>query len=165
MDDSSGTEATMDNEKYSTDHRHSTSNDSNPKEQTEANILPETADEPQDVDLEKAQPGEKPKAPAAFDPSSFPDGGMEAWLAVSGAFCCLFCSFGWINGNTTPHSISRMVADSLRHTAIGVFQTYYEIGPLSNYSASTISWIPAFEVFMMFLGVCITTRWWVPNPC
>ena len=50
-----------------------------------------------------------------------------------------------------------MVADRLRYTAIGVFQTYYEMGPLSNYSASTISWIPAFEVFMMFLGVCITT--------
>lgn len=31
------------------------------------------------------------------DPDSFPDGGWEAWLAVSGAFCCLFCSFGWIN--------------------------------------------------------------------
>ena len=106
MDDSSGTEATIDNEKHSTDHRRSTSHDFNPKDQTEANILPETADEPQDADLEKAQPEEKPKAPAGFDPSSFPDGGMEAWLAVSGAFCCLFCSFGWINGKTTPHSMS-----------------------------------------------------------
>ena len=158
MDDSSGTEATIDNEKHSTDHRPSTSHNSDPKEQTEANILPDTADEPQDVDLEKAQSEEKPKAPAGFDPSSFPDGGLEAWLAVSGAFCCLFCSFGWINGNTTPSLQVRMVADSLCYTAIGVFQTYYEMGPLSNYSASTISWIPAFEVFMMFLGVYITTR-------
>lgn len=107
MDDSSGTEATIDNEKHSTDHRPSTSHNSDPKEQTEANILPETADESQYTDLEKAQPGEKPKAPAGFDPSSFPDGGMEAWLAVSGAFCCLFCSFGWINGDTTPHPISK----------------------------------------------------------
>ena len=106
MDDSSGTEVTIDNEKHSTEHRHSISHDFNPKELTEANILPETADEPQDVDLEKAQLEEKPKVPAGFDPSSFPDGGMEAWLAVSGAFCCLFCSFGWINGNTTPHSVS-----------------------------------------------------------
>ena len=106
MDDSSGTEATLDNEKHSTDHRRSMSNQSDPKEQTEANILPQTADEPQDVDLEKAQQEEKPKAPAGFDPSSFPDGGLEAWLAVSGAFCCLFCSFGWINGNNTPHLMS-----------------------------------------------------------
>lgn len=107
MDDSSGTEATLDNEKHSTDHRRSTSLGSDPKRQTEANILPETADEPQDVDLEKAQQQEKSKGPAGFDPSSFPDGGLEAWLAVSGAFCCLFCSFGWINGNTTPHSMSQ----------------------------------------------------------
>lgn len=107
MDDSSGTEATLDNEKHSTDHRRSTSLGSDPKEQTEANILPETADEPQDVDVEKAQQEEKPRGPPGFDPSSFPDGGWEAWLAVSGAFCCLFCSFGWINGNNTPRFISQ----------------------------------------------------------
>ena len=156
MDDSSGTEATLDNEKHSTDHRRSMSNQSDPKEQTEANILPQTADEPQNVDLEKAQQEEKPKAPAGFDPSSFPDGGLEAWLAVSGAFCCLFCSFGWINGNTITSLHVRMAADRLCYTALGVFQAYYEMGPLSNYSASTIAWIPALEVFMMFLGVCVT---------
>ena len=27
-----------------------------------------------------------------MDSGAFPDGGWEAWLAVSGAFCCLFCS-------------------------------------------------------------------------
>ena len=36
--------------------------------------------------------------------------------------------------------------------AIGVFQTYYETGPLSNYSPSSIAWIPSLEVFMMFSG-------------
>jgi hypothetical protein len=30
----------------------------------------------------------------AMDPSSFPDGGREAWLVVFGAFCSLFVSFG-----------------------------------------------------------------------
>lgn len=62
---------------------------------TEANILPDTPDPPQS-DVEKADPVAKP-AFAGFDPSSFPDGGLQAWLSVSGAFCCLFCSFGWIN--------------------------------------------------------------------
>ena len=32
-----------------------------------------------------------------WDPSEFPDGGLKAWLSVLGAFCCLFCGFGWIN--------------------------------------------------------------------
>ena len=36
--------------------------------------------------------------------------------------------------------------------AIGIFQTYYETGPLSSYSPSTIAWIPSLEVFMMFSG-------------
>ena len=63
--------------------------------ETEAHILPDTSDEPPS-DAEKAHPDPKP-ALAGFDPASFPDGGLQAWLAVSGAFCCLFCSFGWIN--------------------------------------------------------------------
>ena len=59
---------------------------------TEACIMPETADEPQQLDLEKA-----PSKPGMHDAKSFPDGGWEAWLVVSGAFCVLFCSFGWVN--------------------------------------------------------------------
>ncbi|KAH0161992.1 hypothetical protein KCU67_g6121, partial [Aureobasidium melanogenum] len=35
--------------------------------------------------------------PPAFDPRDNPDGGCDAWLVVLGAFCCMFCSFGWIN--------------------------------------------------------------------
>lgn len=65
---------------------------------TEANILPDTSDEyPADPqDPEKADVDPRPVL-TGFDPSAFPDGGLQAWLAVSGAFCCLFCSFGWIN--------------------------------------------------------------------
>ena len=36
-----------------------------------------------------------------WDPSQFPDGGAAAWLVVAGAFCCVFCSFGWINCEIT----------------------------------------------------------------
>lgn len=36
-------------------------------------------------------------SPPAFDPRENPDGGFDAWLVVLGAFCCMFCSFGWIN--------------------------------------------------------------------
>ncbi|KAF2083780.1 putative monocarboxylate permease [Saccharata proteae CBS 121410] len=68
-----------------------------------------------------------------MDPKSFPDGGSHAWLVVLGGFCCLFCSFGWIN-------------------AIGVFQAYYETHELRGLSSSTIAWIPSLETFMMFAG-------------
>jgi hypothetical protein len=74
-------------------------------------------------DLEK-----KPAAPVNpwSDPSQFPDGGAQAWLTVSGAAACLFCSFGWIN-------------------CVGIFQDYYQTHQLSNYSTSTVSWIPALQ--------------------
>lgn len=55
-------------------------------------IMPEILSHPKAQDVE-----EVPLTPRAHDPKSFPDGGWEAWLVVSGAFCVLFCSFGWIN--------------------------------------------------------------------
>ncbi|PGH26608.1 hypothetical protein AJ80_01737 [Polytolypa hystricis UAMH7299] len=67
----------------------------------------------------------------AIDPSSFPDGGLEAWSVVVGSFCALFVSFGWIN-------------------CIGIFQDYYQEHMLSQYSPSTVAWIPSLESFMMF---------------
>jgi hypothetical protein len=43
-------------------------------------------------------PGAAPPASSnPWHPSQFPDGGTKAWLVVAGGFCCLFCSFGWIN--------------------------------------------------------------------
>ncbi len=63
--------------------------------QTEANILPETAEEPAKLDLGVDM--EKSATLSPMDPASFPDGGLDAWLVVLGGFCCLFCSFGWIN--------------------------------------------------------------------
>ncbi|KAH7009243.1 major facilitator superfamily domain-containing protein [Microdochium trichocladiopsis] len=63
-----------------------------------------------------------------------PDGGTGAWLAVLGAWCCSFNSFGWMN-------------------SVGVFQSYYEFGPLKDYDSSTIAWIPSLEIFfLIFLG-------------
>ena len=65
---------------------------------TEANIMPDTAQGTADRDLERGQSQTKAAAqPPGSDPGAFPDGGLQAWLVVSGAFCCLFCSFGWIN--------------------------------------------------------------------
>lgn len=102
---------------------------------TDASILPEVESLPQPShDVEKGA-GPPPGNPM-MDPKSFPDGGWSAWLCCVGGFCCLFCSFGWIN-------------------TVGVFQDYYQTHMLKNYSSSTVSWIPSLEVFMMFFGV----RW------
>ncbi|CEL11223.1 Putative MFS monocarboxylate transporter (Mct) [Aspergillus calidoustus] len=64
--------------------------------------------------------------------NEFPDGGLRAWLVVVGAFFGLFTSFGWTN-------------------CVGIFQAYYQRHQLRTMSASTISWIPAISMFMMFL--------------
>jgi hypothetical protein len=50
-------------------------------------------------------PNAAPSAEAnPWHPSQFPDGGAKAWLVVAGGFCCLFCSFGWINCELIPPS-------------------------------------------------------------
>lgn len=84
-----------------------------------------------------------PPAPAAassgFDPADFPDGGLRAWLVVLGGFCSLFCTFGLVN-------------------CVGVFQEHYLRGPLSNYSASTVSWITSLQVWTMTFGGAVFGR-------
>ncbi|MCJ1307749.1 hypothetical protein MMC25_001397 [Agyrium rufum] len=100
---------------------------------TEANIMADTSDELPVMDPEKQEPLQKTSTAIMLDPSSFPDGGFEAWMVVFGGFCSLFVSFGWIN-------------------CIGVFQTYYQETLLSSYSPSTVSWITSLETFVMFAG-------------
>ncbi|KAI3324543.1 major facilitator superfamily domain-containing protein [Xylariaceae sp. AK1471] len=84
------------------------------------------------TDSEKGEnaPTPAPAAPPGFNPADFPDGGREAWLVVFGGFLALFCSFGLVN-------------------CIGVFEQYYVQGPLSNYTTSTVSWIPSLHVFVV----------------
>jgi hypothetical protein len=65
------------------------------RSETDANMMPNTGESTEGEDADAKAAG-KP-APTIFDPSSFPDGGLEAWLVVLGGFCCLFVSFGWIN--------------------------------------------------------------------
>ncbi|KAL2845476.1 MFS general substrate transporter [Aspergillus pseudoustus] len=67
------------------------------------------------------------------DPSEFPDGGLKAWSVVVGGWCCLFCSYGWIN-------------------TIGLFQTFYQQELLRTHSPGAISWITSVETGMMYLG-------------
>ncbi|KAH8773683.1 riboflavin transporter MCH5 [Diaporthe sp. PMI_573] len=111
--------------------------------QTNANIGGEPRNvaeaEIEESEKEQRDAGEKdaagPPPGSGFHPSDFPDGGLQAWLVVFGGWCGLFCTFGFIN-------------------CIGVFQEYYLRGPLSNYSASTVSWITSMEVWgLVFFGL------------
>lgn len=78
-----------------------------------------------------AVPESTPEVISPWHPSQFPDGGRDAWLCLLGSFCCLFCSFGWLN-------------------CVGVFQSYYQTHQLSQYSPSTVSWISSLQIFVMF---------------
>ncbi|KAK7509878.1 major facilitator superfamily domain-containing protein [Phyllosticta citriasiana] len=100
---------------------------------TDASILPELESPPQAPPQDVEKGAAPPPGNPMMDPKAFPDGGWSAWLCCVGGFCCLFCSFGWIN-------------------TVGVFQDYYQTHMLKNYSSSTVSWIPSLEVFMMFFG-------------
>jgi MFS family permease len=62
-----------------------------------------------------------------------PDGGLQAWLQVAGAFMVLFNTWGILN-------------------TFGVFQTYYESGVLFRQSSSNISWIGALQAFFVLVG-------------
>ena len=56
----------------------------------------------------------------------YPEGGRRAWMTVGGASACLFVSFGWVN-------------------CAGIFQDYYQLHQLHNYTPSEIAWIPALQ--------------------
>lgn len=101
MASSSSSDDAFDGEKKissDSDHSPSLRNANHDISKTEAHAMPDPAQETADLDIEKG--GSHTKATeqtAGVDPGAFPDGGLKAWLVVSGAFCCLFCSFGWIN--------------------------------------------------------------------
>ncbi|KAG0158696.1 hypothetical protein PDIDSM_6215 [Penicillium digitatum] len=55
----------------------------------------------------------------------------RAWLSISGAFTCAFCTVGFMN-------------------SFGIFQEYYAKNQLSSSSTSTIAWIGAISIFFLF---------------
>ncbi|EFR00365.1 monocarboxylate transporter [Nannizzia gypsea CBS 118893] len=72
-------------------------------------------------------------------PADCTDRGVRAWTVVAGAWCCIFCGFGWVN-------------------AIGVFQEYYQTHQLQSYSTSSISWILSLEPFVLFAAGIVIGR-------
>lgn len=90
---------------------------------------PDIEQRPADKALGESQTGPEPVNP--WHPSQFPDGGRNAYLCLLGAFCCLFCSFGWLN-------------------CVGIFQNYYQTHQLRDKSSSQIAWISSLQIFVMF---------------
>ncbi len=80
-----------------------------------------------------------PKAQAGDANISFPEGGFKAWLCVFGGWWCTFITFGYLN-------------------AYGIFQDYYQQTTLSHKSPSQISWIGAFQYFLMFAPAIFAGR-------
>jgi hypothetical protein len=92
------------------------------------------------------------------------DGGIRAWTVVIGAWCCLFCAFGWVNGKTEFCIIPCLMPTgaNLRRLspplAIGIFQDYYQSNQLHSYSSSSISWILSLEPFVLFAAGLVIGR-------
>lgn len=78
----------------------------------------------------EAPPEDGAPDPTGVRPQDFPDGGRDAYLALVGGMCALFCTFGLIN-------------------CVGVFQDYYYSELLKGYSPSTVSWISSVQVFLI----------------
>ncbi|KAH9849483.1 MFS general substrate transporter [Lenzites betulinus] len=64
---------------------------------------------------------------------TYPDGGLQAWLTVLGAFLALFCTFGQLN-------------------SFGTFQTWYAEHQLRHLPPSTIAWIGSLQLWIFFFS-------------
>jgi len=106
-----------------------------PTNPNEADIV---IDDDRKRDLEESGPALQ-KASSIPVAASFPDGGLQAWLVVAGAFWLSFSSFGFIN-------------------SFGIFSDYYKRNFLSAYSDSTIAWIGSTQLFAMFAGGVVSGR-------
>ncbi|CAM1504970.1 Fc.00g106070.m01.CDS01 [Cosmosporella sp. VM-42] len=59
------------------------------------------------------------------------DGGHRAWVSTFGAWWAIFITFGWVN-------------------SLGVFQSYYEMSLLKDYSPSAIAWIASVQQCLIY---------------
>ncbi|GAA5838847.1 hypothetical protein JCM9279_003878 [Rhodotorula babjevae] len=74
-----------------------------------------------------AEKGAEPAPAAAPAEDDYPDGGLEAWLVVAGAWCISFTAFGYPN-------------------SFGVLLSYLLQNNLSNHTESDLAWIGAFQI-------------------
>ncbi|KAI1414173.1 MFS general substrate transporter [Hypoxylon sp. FL1857] len=66
-------------------------------------------------------------------PTGVPDGGLDAWLQVFGAFVVMIATWGLVN-------------------SFGVYQTFYETDLLKSSTSSQISWIGSLQGALLMIG-------------
>lgn len=78
-------------------------------------------------------PEPKTEATPSQRTETFPEGGLQAWLVVLGAWLALFSSLGILN-------------------SLATFQTYVSTHQLANESQDTIGWIFSLNAFVCFFA-------------
>ena len=102
---------------------------SDPQPQPETEIV-QGQDQAQNQDLER-------HTTTATDGETYPEGGLQAWLVVFGAWLALVSSFGVMN-------------------TVAVFQEYVAAHQLAGYNSGAIGWIFSIYMFCVcFLGLYI----------
>ncbi|KAI1400226.1 MFS general substrate transporter [Hypoxylon fuscum] len=108
--------------------------DSNLSSRIEADLFEGTVDQTEDVKHpEETIPTPTPEPAGPPKSLEVPDGGLQAWIQVMGAFVVMIGTWGLIN-------------------TFGVFQTYYETNLLSSSTSSDISWIGSVQGALLMLG-------------
>lgn len=87
----------------------------------------------QDSEPVKIAPLIQQESSTPWQPPPPPDGGVQAWVQVTAAFCLTWNSLGLLN-------------------SFGSYQTYYEETLLRGESSSAISWIGSVQVFLLMTG-------------
>ncbi|KAI1487653.1 major facilitator superfamily transporter [Biscogniauxia mediterranea] len=100
---------------------------SNPPPAPQPFVVPYDETTPEHSDAESG------RAVTLLGEETYPEGGLEAWLVVLGAWCCLLASLGLMN-------------------TVATFQTYVANNQLSDYSEGTIGWI--FSVYTALCFLC-----------
>lgn len=103
----------------------------------------------------------------AVEAEAPPDGGFKAWTQVIGSFFLffnswhvshriLFCFPSQGEKSKSPTNLANTDGTRGLINAFGVYQTYYEIGFLSNQSPSNISWIGSIQAFLLMIVGAVT---------